>query len=167
MASASQHWLGIHPHSLGKLASADHDHTHARLPAIRADTPAGITSLTCSSHSRRCPSFSRAAAHDGCAVAKRICSCHFRCTPVACGVGRMDRRTQGRAERCFLHANSARILPLHARTIDWPVFDVGVGRRSWAAVQTDAGYIAICPVTSGLLAARAISSHPRSGADVS
>ena len=68
----------------------------------------------------------------------------------------MDRGTQRRDERGFLHGYSARILELHARTIDWPVLDGGTRGRARADVQTDAGYIAVCSFTSRLLAAREI-----------
>ncbi len=47
-------------------------------------------------------------------------------------------------------------LTLHARTIDWPVFNCGTCRRPRADVQTDAGYIAVRSFTPRLLAAREI-----------
>ncbi len=45
---------------------------------------------------------------------------------------------------------------LHARTIDWPVFNSGTCRRPRADVQTDAGYTAVRSFTPRLLAAREI-----------
>ena len=106
--------------------------------------------------SRRRPSLCCAAANDRRVVAQRVCVCGFRRASVACGVGRVDCGTQRRAERGFLHGYSARILELHARTIDWPVFDSGTRGRARADVQTDAGYTAVRSFTSRLLAAREI-----------
>ena len=59
-------------------------------------------------------------------------------------------------ERVFLHAHPARLLTLHAHTIDWPVFNSGPRRRARADVQTDAGYTAVRSFTPRLLAAREI-----------
>src|SRR6266481_763467 len=50
-----------------------------------------------------------------------------------------------------LHAHPARVLTLHARTIDWPVFYSGTCRRPRADVQTDAGYTAVRSFTPRLL----------------
>ena len=69
-------------------------------------------------HRRGDPSLFRAAADDWRALAERFCCDPVRNSSVACGIGRMDSGAKGRAKRCFLHANLARIRPLRARAID-------------------------------------------------
>ena len=92
-------------------------------------------------------------AHDRRVVAQRVCVRGFRRASVACGVGRVDRGTQRRAECVFLHAHPARVLTLHARAIGWPVFNSGTCRCPRVDVQTDAGYTAVRSFTARLLAA--------------
>ena len=89
-------------------------------------------------------------------MAQRVCVRRFRRASIACGVGRLDRGTQRRAERGFLHDHPARVLTLHARAIDWPVFNSGTCHRPRADVQADAGYTAVRSFTPRLLAARKI-----------
>ena len=99
------------------------------------------------------PSFSCAAKHDRCALAKRFCSSSVRYSPLACGIGRLGGGTQGRAERCFLYVNPAGVRPLRARAVDRPLFDGGIRVCPWSDVQTNAGDAAVRAFAPGLLAA--------------
>jgi len=66
----------------------------------------------------------------------------------------MDRRTQGRSERRFLHADAACLRVLRALTSGLTLSSRGIRLLLWPHVQTDAGNIAICAFASRLLASR-------------
>ena len=107
--------LVLHPQLLEQLAPVDLALAHARLPALRVESRRAPPDQLVAPRRERQPAVSGVAAAHRRALAQRVCGGLVRAASAACRVGRLDRRTQGRAERVLLHADALGLRPLCGR----------------------------------------------------
>ena len=151
--------MGVYSHRLTQLASADHDFTHGRLPAVRFETRRSPLHQCDAAHNCRDSASDRVASDDGRVMAKRLRGGDFCDPPTPRRISRLDRRAQRCFKRRLFHAHDRRIRAVRASAHIPSLPHIVDLLCSRPHVQADAGHSSLCSPASRLLATAEISNR--------